>query len=275
VTAAPPEAPADFLSGDAGAVFGIRATSQALMRDAVADAAALGTLRPWRLRRAAARAPRRRVLVLAIERTDVPNLLAGARAELERSHHELDFVRTPAADRGKFENLNTLLQTHPPQGHDWVVLLDDDVSLPRGFLDSFLFLAERFELRLAQPAHRSRSHAAYPVTRRRSLSVVRETAFVESGPLVAFHAVTLDTLMPFPPLKAGWGLDAYWSAMARQRGWSIGVVDATPIRHGLRLIAASYDREAAIAEGRRFLADKPYTTAAVAQRTLVTHRSWT
>jgi hypothetical protein len=92
---------------------------------------------------------------------------------------------------------------------------------------------------------------------------------------VDFHAVTLDTLLPFPPLKAGWGLDAHWSAVARQHGWSIGVVDATPIRHGLRLIAASYDREAAIAEGRRFLADKPYTTAAVAERTLVTHRSWT
>jgi hypothetical protein len=278
MTGAPPETPAaadDFLSGDAGAIFGIRAISRAVAGDALANTAALATLRPWRLRRAAQGWPRRRVLALAIERTDVPNLLAEARAELERSRHELDFVSIAAGDRGKFENLNELLRSHDPHEHDWVLLVDDDVSLPTGFLDRFLFLAERFDLRLAQPAHRRRSHAAWEVTRRRARSVARETAFVESGPLVAFHATTFETLMPFPPLKAGWGLDAHWSAVARRHGWKIGIVDATPIRHGLRLIATSYDREAAIAEGRRFLAGKPYTTAAEAQRTLVTHRRWT
>jgi hypothetical protein len=269
-----PAAPDDFLSGDSGAIFGVRATTRAVVQDAVADGVALATLRPWRLRRAAGCWPRRRVLALAIERTDVPNLLARARAELTRSRHQVEFASTPAGDRGKFENLNALLRTHPPR-HDWLLVVDDDVALPNGFLDSFLFLAERFGLKVAQPAHRHRSHAAWEVTRRRARSVVRETAFVESGPLVAFHATTFETLMPFPPLKAGWGLDAHWSAVARRHGWKIGIVDATPIRHGLRLIATSYDREAAIAEGRRFLAGKPYTTAAEAQRTLVTHRRWT
>lgn len=268
-------APEDFVSGTSGLVFGIRATTKAVLADTVADAAALATLRPWRLRRAARRSPRRRVLALAVERTDVPNLLPEARAELARSRHAVEFVSTPTAGRGKFENLNALLRQHPPTGYDWVLAIDDDVSLPRGFLDSFLFLVERFDLRLAQPAHRSRSHAAWQVTRRRIRSVARETAFVESGPIVAFHSTTLDTFLPFPPLRAGWGLDAHWSAVARQHGWKLGIVDATPIRHGLRLIAASYDRSSAIAEGRRFLAGKPYTTAAVAQRTLVTHRSWT
>jgi hypothetical protein len=279
VSAAPPHreteiGPDDFLSGDAGAVFGVRATSKALVQDALADALALASLRPWRLGRAARRWPRRRVLALAIERTDAPNLLVAARAELERSRHRVDFVSTPAGERGKFENLNALLSTHPPD-HDWLLLVDDDVALSGGFLDSFLFLAERFELKVAQPAHRRRSHAAWEVTRRRARSVVRETAFVESGPLVAFHASTLDTLLPFPPLKAGWGLDAHWSAVARQQGWGIGVVDATPISHGLRQIATAYDRAAAIDEGRRFLAGKPYTNAVAAQRTLVTHRGWT
>ncbi len=265
----------DFLSGTSGQVFGPRATTKALARDAFADATAVATLRPWRLRRAARRWPRRRVLALAIERTDVPNLLAAARRELEASHHDVEFVSTPAADRGKFENLNTLLSEHPPALFDWILAVDDDVALPRGFLDDFLFLAERFELRVAQPAHRSRSHAAWQVTRRRVGSAVRETAFVETGPVVAFHAVTFDTLLPFPPLRAGWGLDLHWSAVAREHGWKIGIVDATPIRHGLRRIAASYDRAAAVAEARQFLADRPYTTARAAQRTLVTHRRWT
>ena len=158
----------------------------------------------------------------------MPNLLPAARAELLRSHHDVKIAVKTTGGRGKFENLNALLSEHPAAGHDWLLVLDDDVALPSRFLDEFVFLAERFGLRLAQPAHRHRSHAAFQVTRRRAASVVRETAFVEIGPVTAFAAETFDTLLPFPPLRAGWGLDAHWSALATARGWPIGVVDATP-----------------------------------------------
>jgi hypothetical protein len=265
----------DFLSGTSGLVLGIRATTKAVAVDAHADALALARLERWRLRRAARRWPRRRVLAISVERTDVPNLLAGVHAELLRSRHEVTFASTEAAGRGRFENLNALLRRHPAHGNDWLLVIDDDVALPRGFLDAFIFLAERFQLRLAQPAHRMRSHAAWKVTRRRPGVVARETAFVEVGPVVAFHHVTFDALLPFPPLRIGWGLDLHWSAVAMQRGWRIGVVDATPILHGLRLIGASYGHADAIAEARRFLDGRPYTKAIDAQRTLVTHRSWT
>jgi hypothetical protein len=270
-----PAAPADdFLSGTSGQVFGIRATSRAIVADALCDATALVRLEPWRLRRAARRWPKRRVLALAVEREDMANLLPAARAELLRSHHDVRFASTTAGDRGKFENLNALLAEHPARGHDWLLAVDDDVELPPGFLDAFVFLAERFGLALAQPAHRHRSHAAFAVTRRRPGSVVRETAFVEIGPVSALHSVVFDTLLPFPPLRAGWGLDAHWSAIAAANGWPIGVIDATPMRHGLRRIAASYDRNAAVAEAREFLAGRPYTRASDAQRTLAAHRSW-
>jgi GT2 family glycosyltransferase len=264
----------DFLSGTSGQVFGIRATSKAVVGDALLDAVAVAQLQRWRLQRAARKPPRRRILALAVERAGEPNLLLETRDELLRSRHEVHFASTAAGSRGKWGNLNALLADNPPDGHDWVVIVDDDVWLPRGFLDTFLFLVERFELRLAQPAHRRRSHAAWQVTRRRAGSVVRETAFVEIGPLVAFHQVVFDLLLPFPELRAAWGLDAYWSAMAREQGWKIGIVDATPIRHGLRRIAASYDRKEAIAEGRRFLAGKSYVNSSEAQRTLVSHRTW-
>jgi hypothetical protein len=227
------------------------------------------------LRRAAATAPRRRILVLSVEQVEAPNVLAAAREELVRSKHEVRLASAPVANRGKFENLNALLAENPPGDHDWLLVVDDDVSLPRGFLDAFVFLAERFELRLAQPAHRRRSHAAWQVTRRRARSVVRESAFVEIGPLVGFHRDAFELLLPFPPLRTGWGLDAHWSALARERGWRIGIVDATPIRHGLRRIATTYDRGAAITEGQRFLSGKPYVKASEAQRTLATHRGWT
>jgi hypothetical protein len=264
----------DFLSGAHGQVFGIRATSRAVVADALATAADWAMLMSRRLRRAAVGGPRRRILVLAVERRDVPNLLAGARAELARSHHEVTFATTEAGDRGRFENLNRLLETHPAAGYDWVLVLDDDVALPRGFLDMFVFLAERFGLQLAQPAHRHRSHAAFQITRRRPGRVARRTAFVEIGPVTAFHHPVFETLLPFPPLRAGWGLDGHWSAVAAAHGWPMGVIDATPIRHGLRLIASSYDRGDAIAEARAFLADRPYTPAAEAQRTLRAYSRW-
>ena len=264
----------DFFSGTSGQVWGIRATTRAVLADAVCDVAATATLTPWRLRRAARRSPARRVLALGVERRDVPNVLAAARDELERSHHRVDFVSTDAGTKGKFENLNDLLAAQHGSEHDWLLVVDDDVSLPRGFLDDFLFLAERYDLALAQPAHRWRSHAAWAVTRRRPGVLARETQYVEIGPVCALRADTFDTLLPFPPLRFGWGLDLHWSALARRHGWREGVVDATPVRHGLRQIATSYDRTDAVAETREFLADRPYTTATEAQRTLAAHRSW-
>jgi hypothetical protein len=264
----------DFMSGKSGQVHGIRATTRAVLADAVCDAIALAHLTPARLGRAAAAWPRRRVLALGVERADVANVMNETRQELSRSHHEVHFASTVAGDRGKFENLNDLLADNPAEGFDWLLIVDDDVLLPRDFLNRFVFLAERFDLALAQPAHRWRSHAAYAVTRRRPGTVLRETAFVEISPLCALRALTFGELLPFPSLRAGWGLDSHWSAVARARGWRLGVVDATPMRHGLRRIASSYSREAAVAEAREFLADRPFTAARDARRPLAVHRDW-
>lgn len=263
----------DFLSGTSGQVVGIRRTTAAILADALEDATALATARPARLRRASRSLSRRRVLALAVNAGE-PNLLDAACAELRRSRHDVEIATTAAGDRGKFENLNALLAEHPAGDRDWLLVIDDDVALPPGFLDAFLFLAERFGLQLAQPAHKHRSHAAWDVTRRRRGSVVRETPFIEIGPVSAFAAATFDVLLPFPALRSGWGLDLHWAALAKEHGWRAGVIDATPIRHGLRPIAASYDREAAKREAREFLSTRPYLPASEVQRTLVAHRGW-
>jgi hypothetical protein len=153
-------------------------------------------------------------------------------------------------------------------------VVDDDVELPHGFVDRFLFLSERFSLLLAQPAHRLDSHAAWTVTRRRAGSVVHETSFVEIGPVTAFARATFADLLPFPPLRMGWGLDVHWAALAREHGWRCGVIDAVAIRHRAAPAAASYPRAEAIAEARAFLAERPYLSASEAQRVLTTHRRW-
>jgi hypothetical protein len=260
----------DFLSGHSGTVGGRRGRLRAAL-DRLFDAREALSGRRRRLARAAARGPRRRVLVLGVDRPEVPGLMAQARAELERSRHDVTVDLAPAGERGKFENLNALLARHDLGAFDWLLVVDDDVALPPGFLDRFLHAAEHAGLRLAQPAHRLHSHAAWAVTRRRPGVTARETNFVEIGPVTAFHRDTFATLLPFPALRMGWGLDVHWAALAAQRGWPIGVVDATPVGHTLRPAGDAYPREAAAAEARRFLAGRPYVRRDEV-RTLAVHR---
>jgi len=264
----------DFLSGTSGTVGGLDAVRRAASDEAV-DAWEILSARRLRLELAARHAPSlRRVLVLGVERPERRQLAAAIRTELLRSRHHVELHTCSAGQRGRFENLNLLLASHPADEHDWLLVIDDDVELPRGFLDRFLFLCERFSLALAQPAHRLDSHAAWPVTRRQPGSVVRETCFVEIGPVTAFAKQTFPVLLPFPELRMGWGLDVHWAALARQHGWRCGILDAVSIRHRAAPAAASYAREDAVAEARLFLAERPYLSAREADRTLTTHRSW-
>jgi GT2 family glycosyltransferase len=270
----PPSGGEDFLSGASGTVGGLDSVRRRLT-DELLDGVEIASGRRRRLVRAAAGAPpRRRVLALGVERPEHRLLAASIRTELERSRHHVELHTAPPGGRGKFENLNRLLAEHPADGHDWLLVLDDDVELPRGFLDRLLFLCERFSLTLAQPAHRLDSHAAWAVTRRRPGSVVRETSFVEIGPVTAFAQSSFELLLPFPELRMGWGLDLHWGALAREQGWRSGVIDALPVGHRVAPAGAGYPREQAIAEARSFLNGRPYLTAAEAERTLTTHGRW-
>jgi GT2 family glycosyltransferase len=262
----------DFLSGESGTVGGVDAIRRSIA-DEVESAWDLLSGRRLRLGLAARHEPPlRKVLALGVERPQHRALAAAIRGELERSRHDVELHTCAPAGKGKFENLNRLLAAHPATDHDWLLVIDDDVELPRGFLDRMLFLCERFALDLAQPAHLRNSHAAWQVTRRRAGSVVRETPFVEIGPVTAFARSTFSTLLPFPPLRMGWGLDLHWAALARARGWRCGVVDALAIGHRAAPAAGAYSREAAVAEARAFLAEHEYVSAREAQRTLATHR---
>jgi hypothetical protein len=272
-----PETPSlreDFLSGESGTVGG-RGRAWRRLLDAVEDGVEHASARRTRLRRAAHSFPeRRRVLVVGVQRPERASLANAARVEIERSRHDVEMSFGAAAGRGKFENVNALIAEHSLEGRDWLVVLDDDVVLPRGFLDNVLFLAERFSLDLAQPAHRRTSHAAWQVTRRRLRSVVRETRFVEIGPVTVLGRATFGTLLPFPASRMGWGLDAHWAALAREHAWRCGVLDAVSIQHGAAPVAHAYSRVAAVAEAQEFLAGRPYLPASELQRTLVTHRRW-
>jgi GT2 family glycosyltransferase len=264
----------EFLSGESGTVGGLDAVRREIVDRAI-DARELLDGQRLRLMRAARRSPpRRRVLVLGVQRPERRATAAAIRAELLRSRHDVELHMGEPGALGKFQNLNRLLAAHPAGECDWLLVIDDDVVLPRGFLDRLLFLAERLRFDLVQPAHRARSHAAWRVTRRRTGSVARQTPFVEIGPVTALARVTLPALLPFPEVRMGWGLDLHWAALARQHGWRCGVLDAVAIAHTAAPAGEAYSREAAVAEARRLLAERPHLGAREAQTTLLTHRHW-
>jgi hypothetical protein len=275
--------PERVLSGESGIVEGVRRRTRARLRDLADDSAAALTRERRRVARAAAQLPRRRVHVLGIYAADGADSMARTVAELRDPHHDVQVslgalgatdpqlaTHTKLAKlegAGKFANLNRLLEGTPGPA-DWTLVVDDDVELPRGFLGRFLACAEDFGLQLAQPAHRHTSHAAWAVTRRVRWTVARRTHLVEIGPVTAFHSSVAAALLPFPPLRMGWGLDAYWGGLGREHGWRLGVVDATPIRHESRRPASRYDRGAAIAEIADFLPGKPFVERDAAAQVL-------
>src|SRR3712207_6895662 len=53
------------------------------------------------------------------------------RSELHATRHAVTVATAPTGTRGKFENLNALLAEHDARAHDWLLVVDDDVALPR------------------------------------------------------------------------------------------------------------------------------------------------
>jgi GT2 family glycosyltransferase len=261
----------EWVSGESG-TLNRRSALIGMARDAVTEVAFLP--RRLALLRAATSLSPRRVLAVSIARPERAGTAAAAGQELERSRHGVAFRLAPVhPGAGKWQNLNRALEGVDLRAYDWLLIVDDDVVLPRRFLDPFLFLCERYGFTLAQPAHKHWSNAAWRVTRRRAGTVARRTRFVEIGPVTAVHARAFEALLPFPDLHMGWGLDAHWGAVAAAKGWPVGVVDATPIRH-TRPVAGDYPRDRALAEAERFLAARPYITREEAQETVTAYRGW-
>jgi len=282
----------DYLSGDAGDVTNPWRRAKRAAGEVAFAAIDRATLVGRRADAVAGATPPRRVLVAGVYRPG--SLLAEALGGLRSQRHDVRFAfgATAAAEPallahtvaerlrgGKFENLNRVLAAAgsgdaaaAAPDFDWLLVVDDDLRLPARFLDRFVGLCERFQLDLAQPAQSQRSHSAWRVTRRRPASLVRETRFVEIGPLTAFGRRAAEALLPFPNLRFGWGLDLHWAALAAERGWRLGVIDATPVRHETATVGSSYRTEDARAEAAGYLANRPYLPAEQAGEVLATHR---
>lgn len=201
----------------------------------------------------------RNVTVVGVYRTDVPNNLE----HLQRAFAGCD-QRWREVDGPKFPTINSMLRH--VQDRDYVLVCDDDITVPDGFLEKYLVHVDAFDLALAQPARTLESTFDHAITRQRPMSVVRETRFVEIGPLFSVRRGLFRDLFPFDESSPmGWGYDLVWPVRVAKAGLKMGIVDETPVAHSLRP-SKSYDVKAQQAAMEMFLATHKHLPYAEATR---------
>jgi hypothetical protein len=186
---------------------------------------------------------------IALGRSAVPDPLKAVTAFRARSPHP------------KFLLLNQLLRGVELDRHEYVLVCDDDIVLPGGFLDSYLELVTRYELALAQPARTQDSYLDHWLVRQLEGLQARRTRFVEIGPLFSIHRDAFPLLIPFDEASPmGWGYDFVWPVVVENARLRMGIVDATPVAHNLRKPVAHYDYLANMRAMRALLANHAHLT---------------
>jgi len=219
-----------------------------------------------------------RVLVAGVYLADREHRAADAAAELARSRHfrvEQRWIalgesepppglaerttlraRTPTP---KFVLLNQILDPAELGPYEFVVVCDDDVALPEGFLDRYLELVRRHDLALAQPARTHGSFIDHFLVEQLDGLDARQTRFVEIGPVFSIRRDLVPLLLPFDEASPmGWGYDFVWPVVVEKAGKRMGIVDATPVAHDLRKAVAFYEHADADAAMKAFLSSRAH-----------------
>jgi hypothetical protein len=161
----------------------------------------------------------------------------------------------------KFSLLNGMLRDLAWVDYDWILVSDDDIVVPHGFLDAYLGYQAKFQFALAQPARTRWSYADHKFARQMAGMDARETRFVEIGPLFSVNQRFAPLIFPFDETSPmGWGYDYAWPLLAQSNAVSIGIIDATPVDHSLRKQAVTYDGAAAAADMSRYFLNHPHLT---------------
>lgn len=165
-------------------------------------------------------------------------------------------VETPVP---KFLLLNQLLKTVNLYDFEYVIISDDDIVLPPGFLDSYLALVSYHNFAIAQPARTHDSYIDHPFVEQLDGIEARWTRFVEIGPLFSLHRSAFDYFLPFDEASPmGWGNDFVWPVLAEKHGLKMGIVDAVPVAHSLRKPVAYYDHASAARTMNDYLSRRPH-----------------
>ena len=159
----------------------------------------------------------------------------------------------------KFLLLNQLLEKIDLCDFEYVIVSDDDIELPPGFVDLYLALVSRYDLALAQPARTHDSYIDHCFVEQLDGIDARRTRFVEIGPLFSLHRKAFDCFLPFDEASPmGWGNDFVWPVLAKKHGLRMGIVDAVPVAHNFRKPVTYYDHGASAKHMSKYLAERPH-----------------
>jgi hypothetical protein len=159
----------------------------------------------------------------------------------------------------KFLLLNQLLKRIDLYDFEYVIVSDDDIQLPTGFVDRYLAMVCRHDLAVAQPARTHDSYIDHWFVEQLDGIDARRTRFVEIGPLFSLHRSAFDYFLPFDEASPmGWGNDFVWPVLAEKHGLRMGIVDAVPVAHNFRKPVAYYDHGVSAKHMSKYLAERPH-----------------
>jgi hypothetical protein len=163
--------------------------------------------------------------------------------------------------------MNRLLAQHSLADYSHVMVVDDDITLPSGFVDGYMKIAERRGYALSQPARDHRSYTDHYFVNQLLGVESRETTYVEIGPLFVVSSSAYAVLLPFEDESPmGWGYDFVWPVRMQAHALKLGIVDACPVSHDLRKPVENYSHEAATQSMKAYLDMRPHLTPATAFR---------
>jgi hypothetical protein len=159
----------------------------------------------------------------------------------------------------KFKILNGMLSKVDIMEYDFVVFSDDDIFLPNNFLDDFIYLQEKFDFSLAQPARTRDSYIDHVFVQQQDGMLGRETQFVEIGPLFSVRKDIYHLIFPFDEKSPmGWGYENIWAQKVGDANKKMGIIDALPISHSLRKPVENYDWSEADKQRSLLLESNPH-----------------
>lgn len=173
--------------------------------------------------------------------------------EFSATHNKYTIKRITRAP--KFRVLNDLISKEDLNYFDYILISDDDIYVPRNFLDGFLGFQQKLGFALAQPARTRFSYADHKFTLRNFFLIARETDFVEIGPIFCVAKVAYDLIFPFDmDSPMGWGYDFIWPELFKNNNLKIGIIDRVAVAHVIRPQADAYSRETELSKMYKFLA---------------------
>ena len=155
--------------------------------------------------------------------------------------------------------INSLLANYSNKSYDYIIITDDDIRLPKDFLDQFLKHQSLFDFSLAQPARTPNSIISHTITKQCTKLLARQTLFVDIGPMISIRSDVQKIILPLDESSPmGWGLDYVWPTLLLNKNKKMGIIDSTPIAHTLRPVGKSYNSKKALNEMSEYLCSKPH-----------------